>query len=179
MANHFLEASFQIRVTVAEATLLEECFETADIISSGFADIGHDELETATICYAARSDAFRAAFPERDGEEDPFADFLDLWSDPDFPSFDADLTIGKTDNDAARIAFVSGFQVDVEALATLIQTVCKSALPFGFEWAARCDRLRPGEFGGGYFVITDAEITGSSTGWLMQNALSAADAEAR
>lgn len=179
MANNFLEASFQIWMTAEEAAMLEECFETADIISSGFAGIDHEELEAAKICYAARSNAFRAAFPERDGEEDPFADFLDLWSDPDFPSFDADLTVGNTDDDAARVAFVSGCQVDVEALATLIQTVCKSALPFGFEWAARCDRLRPGEFGGGYFVITDTKISGGSTGWLMLNALSAAKAEAR
>lgn len=144
MANNFLEASFQIRVAVAEATLLAECFETTDMISSDFPGIDDEGLDAARICYEARSDAFRSAFPQQNNEEDPFAAFLRLWSDPDFPSFDADLSIGDTDDEAARMAFVSGYQVDVEALARLIQTVCKPALPFGFEWAARCDRLRPG-----------------------------------
>lgn len=178
MANNFLEASFQIRVTAAEAALLAECFETADSISSDFLGIDEEGLDAARICYAARSEAFRTAFPEQDDEEDPFAAFLDLWPDPDFPSFDADLSIGDTDNEVARMAFVSGYQIDVEALACLIQTVCKSALPFGFEWAARCDKLRPGEFGGGYLVITSTDISGGSTGWLMQKALEAARADA-
>ncbi|MGN7931785.1 hypothetical protein [Sphingopyxis sp. 22461] len=179
MANHFLEASFQIRVSAAEAALLAECFEAADIISSDFVGIDHEELDAAKICYAVRSDAFRTAFPKQDKEENPFATFLELWSDPDFPSFNADLSIGETDAGTALMALVSGYQVDVEALACLIQTVCKSALPFAFEWAARCDRLRPGEFGGGYFVITETDISGGSTGWLMQLALEAAQADIR
>lgn len=167
MTNVRQEAAFVIPVTPREAALLEECFETAEEIETGFASFGMDTLEAARACYAACSNAFRAAFPAQDGENDPFAEFLTLWSDPGYPRFDADLSIDKADDADVMAAFVSGQQIDAEALASLIQKICKSALPFGFEWSRSADRMRPGEFGGGYFVITDKEILGGSTHWLM------------
>lgn len=171
MANNYLETAFNIAVTPEEAALLEECFATAGEISSGFASVPQDEMNAAKACYAARSETFRTVFPLMVGEEDPFASFLALWSDPDFPDFDAGLSINDNPDSKEKIAFISGQQADVSALASLIQKVCKSALPYCFEWAAVCDKLRPGELGGGYFVITDTEILGGSTHWLMQETL--------
>ena len=67
----------------------------------------------------------------------------------------------------AAVADISGQQADVFALASLIQKVCRSALPFGFEWAAVSTKLRPGELGGGYLVVTETDVLGGSTHWLM------------
>lgn len=171
MANNYLETAFTISVTPEEAALLEECFATAGEICNGFLSAPQHELDAAKACYAACSGAFRTIFPPVDGEEDPFTSFLALWSHPDFPDFDADLNINGDPDGKGQIAFISGHQADVSALASLIQKVCTSALPYGFEWATVCDKLRPGQFGGGYLVITDTEILGGSTRWLMQETL--------
>src|SRR3546814_2014357 len=74
-------------------------------------------------------------------------------------------------DDTGLVAFIRGHEADVEALASLIQKVCKSALPFGFEWASTCDKFRPGQHGGGYFVITGTEILGASTREMMDETL--------
>ncbi|OHT21604.1 hypothetical protein [Edaphosphingomonas haloaromaticamans] len=171
MANTYLETAFNVPVTPEEAALLEECFATAAEISAGFASIPQEELEAAKTCYASRSGLFRATFPPRADEDDPFATFLGLWSDPDFPCFDADLTVTAEPGGKGQVAYIHGHEVDVSALASLIQKVCKSALPFGFEWALVTDQDRPGGFGGGYFVVTETEILGGSTHWLMHETL--------
>jgi len=171
MANTYLETAFNVQVTPDEAALLEECFETAAEISAGFASIPQEELEAAKSCYASRTSLFRATFPPQGDEADPFASFLGFWSDPDFPCFDADLSIKDGADGKGQIAFIHGHEADVSALASLIQKVCRSALPFGFEWALVTDRDRPGGFGGGYFVVTETEILGGSTHWLMQETL--------
>jgi hypothetical protein len=171
MSNNYIETAFNVPVTPDEASLLQECFAAAADLSDGFSCLPLEKMDAAKACYAARSEDFRAVFPERDGEQDPFTTFLELWSDPNFPSFDADLSIRTLPDGKGPVAFISGQQVDVFALASLIQKVCKSALPFGFEWAAVSTKLRPGELGGGYLVITDAEVLGGSTRWLMAEAL--------
>jgi hypothetical protein len=35
------------------------------------------------------------------------------------------------------------------------------------------DRLKPGEFGGGYYVVKADDIIGAGTNWLMREALNA------
>lgn len=171
MANTYLETAFNLPVTADEAALLEECFETAAEISAGYASIPQEELEAAGSFYASRSSLFRATFPPQPGNDDPFVTFRVLWSDPDFPCLDADLTINEDPVGKGQLAYVHGHEVDVSALASLIQKVCKSALPFGFEWALVTDQDRPGGFGGGYYVVTETEILGGSTRWLMKETL--------
>src|SRR3546814_20589423 len=123
-----------------------------------------------SLC-AVCSDAFRKTFPKQDQEENPFASFLELWLDPDVPTFDADITIDEERDDTGLVAFIRGHEADVQAIASLIQKVCKSALPFGFEWASTCDTFRPGQQGGGSFLISDKQITGPSTPALMDETL--------
>ncbi len=171
MSNNYIETAFIVPVTLGEASLLEECFEAAADISGRFPFLPLEEMDAAKACYAACSDGFKATFPERDDEEDLFANFLELWTDPDFPCFGADLSIDSPSDGKGPVAFIRGQEADVSALASLIQKVCKSALPFGFEWAAVSSKPRPGELGGGYLVITDTEIIGGSTHWLMTEAL--------
>ncbi|MBO9579507.1 MAG: hypothetical protein J7498_01285 [Sphingobium sp.] len=174
MANTYVRTAFKIPVTTEEAELLEECFEVAAEIDCC---IRGEELDEARAYYDERSAGFRAAFPIHPDESDPFAAFLDLWDDPDFPQFDADLSIGAADDSPGAVALISGHQIDVRAVANLIQKACPSALPFGFQWAYYCDRLAPNEHGGGYFVITGTDIIGGSTGWLMNEVLQSLEAK--
>jgi hypothetical protein len=171
MADHFITTSFEITITSDEASLLTECFDVADIIFSDFPDYPEAGLDTAKACFDERSAAFKATFPPLPEEEDPFAGFLQLWFDPEFPTFDATLSIGDDSDSEKRVALLRGECVDVFALAGVIQKVCVSALPFGFEWAQTCSRTIPRMFGGGYFVISTNTLQGGSTGHLMRLAL--------
>src|SRR3546814_1803416 len=80
-----------------------------------------------------------------------------------FRSLSFSLQVDPSDGSVRCKVWFYGDQVDVETAALLIQATAKSALPFGFEYALDCDRLRPGEFGGGYVVIREdgLEFAGS------------------
>ena len=171
MANHSVETAFNVPVTPDEATLLEECFLTAEDICNDFPTVPLEGLEAARACYATRSNTFRTLFPEQDDEDDPFASFLGLWSDPEFPSFGTDITVEEAPDGSGLVAFIRGHEADIDALAMLIQKVCTSALPFGFEWASTCDHFRPNQHGGGYLVITGSEIVGNSTRSMIETAM--------
>lgn len=171
MANHYLQTAFAIPLMPQEAILLKECFAVSTQLSSDFAELPSSGMKAVKTYYASLSEAFRNTFPNKQEEEDPFADFLDLWSDPGFPEFDADIIIQGDPEAKAQFAFISGHEVDVPALASLIQKVCKSALPFGFQWAEVTDKDVAGGFGGGYYVVTDTGIIGGSTRWLMEETL--------
>lgn len=172
MANDFLQTAFAIPVMPDEAALLEECFTVAAELSSDFAELPIDGMHTVKAYYASRSEAFRTTFPKKPEEEDPFAGFFDLWSDPGFLGFYADLSIRGDPDGRAQFAFISGDDVDVHSIASLIQTVCKSALPFGFQWAEGNEEDDgSGSFAGGYYVISDAGIFGGPTRCLMNETL--------
>lgn len=174
MANYYLQTVFSVPVTAEEAALLEESFAVSVHVSNVLAELPDGREDAVNTYYGSLSEAFRTTFPEKQddgGHFAPFATFLELWSDPCLPVFEADLSI-RTDSEGKHpFALVSGHEVDVHALASLIQKVCKSALPFGFQWADVADKNVPGAFGGGYYVITDREIFGGSTSWLMDETL--------
>ena len=81
MTNDFLRTAFAIPVLPQEAVLLEECFAVAAELSSDFAELPIDGMQTVKAYYASRSDAFKTSFPQKLDEDDPFAGFFDLWSD--------------------------------------------------------------------------------------------------
>lgn len=172
MAHDFLQTAFAIPVMPQEAALLEECFAVAAELSSDFAELPIDGMQTVKAYYASRSEAFKITFPEKPDEQDPFAGFFDLWSDPGFLGFYADLSIRGDPESKARFAFISGEDADVHSIASLIQKVCKSALPFGFQWAEGNEEDDgSGSFAGGYYVISETGIFGGPTGWLMKETL--------
>lgn len=152
MANNYLKASFTIAVTSGEADLIEQAFAASETL----ADLD-EEADSRTNAYGELGDAFAAAFPPRDG--DPFGSFLDLFVDPAYPTFDCDLQRLDTNQAGQAILLFSGDQFATDAVAHLLFATAKSALPFGFEFALDCDRLRPGEFGGGYVAITAQGVT--------------------
>lgn len=171
MANHFTKASFVLAVTPAEAEVLRLVPEAVDSLDDA-------DLEPAerTARFAALGPAFADAFPP--SADDPFDGFLGLFSDPDYPRLGFTLQVDPPGATDTVKVWIHGEQVDIEAAAALIQAAAKSALPFGFEYALDCDRMRPGEFGGGFVVIRedDIEFSGSARG--LERALSRRPGEA-
>lgn len=163
MSNSYTKAAFGLVVTAAEADLLRRVAAAIEMI--GDADIGIDTLETH---YATVGADFAALFPRT--EFSPFDGLLDLFPDENYPMLDFDIDIGEPDAAGKVIVFLSGEQFGIETAANLIQRCARSALPFGFEWASDHDRLRAGEFGGGYVFITEAAIVYDSTGRMLDRA---------
>jgi len=158
MANHYLKLAFILNPTPEEISLLDECYALS---------LELDELDESEHSprYEQMSEAFKSTFPSTlDQSTNAFHAFLDLFGDRDFPTFDCDH-FGVTDGNGYLI---SGTQADPHAIASLIQKCAPSVLPFGFEWSQDCDRLRPGDLGGGYYIVTNDNIIGGSTHWLMQ-----------
>lgn len=151
MANHFVKASFTLRVTHREAGVLRQIEDALAIFEDGDLEPGE-----RAIRFAALGDDFAAYFPP--SESDPLDGFLSLFSDPDFPRFGCTLQVDPPGDGDSATVWIHGDQIDIEATAALIQAAATSALPFGFEYALDCDRMRPGEFGGGYVVIRDDDI---------------------
>lgn len=164
MANHYVKASFMLTVTDAEAAVLARIDEAIEIVSDP--DIEDDER---TAAFGTLGEAFAATFPPT--EADIFGGFLAIFSDPAFPGLGLSLHIDPSDDSGKRQASLYGDQVDIEATAALIQAVAKSALPFGFEYCLDCDRLRPGQFGGGYVVIREAALEFGGSARSLQRAL--------
>ncbi|QPI75517.1 hypothetical protein [Sphingobium sp. Cam5-1] len=158
MANHFVKASFMLAVTRAEAEIFRLIDDAIDAVGNPSLDASRSDR------FAALGPAFAACFPP--SPDDPFNGFLELFSDPDYPRLGFTVQIDPPGGTGEASVWMHGDQVDIEAAAALIQCVAKSALPYGFEYALDCDRMRPGEFGGGYVVITrdDIEFGGSAQG---------------
>ncbi|PTD15894.1 hypothetical protein CV103_21430 [Sphingomonas fennica] len=165
MANHFTKASFTLAVTAAEAEVVRRVDDAIDAL-----DDASLEPEQRAARFAALGPAFAASFAPTDA--DPFSGFVGIFPDPDYPRLGFTLQVDSAGADDRVGVWIHGDQVDIEAAAGLIQAAAKSALPFGFEYALDCDRMRPCEFGGGFVVIRadDIEFGGSARG--LEKALS-------
>lgn len=159
MANHFVKASFMLCVTRTEAEILRQIDDAIDAV-------GDPSLEDAARVerFATLGPDFATVFPP--AATDPFDGFLAIFTDPDHPRLGFTLQIDPPGAPGEASVWIHGDQIDIEVAAALIQSVAKSALPYGFEYALDCDRMRPGEFGGGYVVIRedDIEYGGSARG---------------
>ena len=159
MANHFTKASFTFVVTPAEADILRLIDDAIEVL-----DDASLEPDGRAAQFSELGPAFAACFPPADA--DPFSGFLEIFSDPDYPRLGFTLQVDPPDTGDTVDVWIHGDQVDIEAAAAPIQATARSALPFGFEYALDCDRMRPGEFGGGFVVIRedDIEFGGSARG---------------
>lgn len=153
MSNSYVHASFAITVTAAEAEALADVARAVEAIEDAAGDPAIDLAGR----YDALSPAFRAAFPAE--AENPFGSFIAVFSDPDYPVLGFAIEALERRPDCRTDIVLSGDQFGVEEAANLLFAICKSALPFGFEYALTCDRLRPGEFGGGFVVVTPDGIS--------------------
>jgi hypothetical protein len=159
MADHYCRASFSIIVTAAEAALMDE------VLTLDLDDLTPSELDGF---YQLRSPEFREAFPGT--TEDPFAGLRALFTDPQ--DLSSCCTMQQEDAACGGVALaIYGDNVDIEALANLLHIVCRSAHPFGFCFSYGCSKLRAGEFGGGYAIVTSAAVTLRDTDSELQRAL--------
>jgi hypothetical protein len=166
MANTYIKASFVIAVTPGEADLLNKACEAAAQI----ADNTIDESNQAER-FADFGSEFAEAFPPTD--DDPFSGFLAIFDDPNYPQIDCQIEIEEMDGGQCE-ALLYGEQINIDAVAQLIFRVCKSALPTGFEYAIDCERLRPGELGGGFVAITENGIEHHGTSAMLGRAMARA-----
>lgn len=151
MANHYIKASFTLNVTQDEAEVLRRVEDALAIVENRDLDRAAQEHG-----YQALGEGFAACFPAT--EADVFASFLEIFSDSDHPHPGFSLVIDPPNPKGECTVWIHGEQIDVEAAANLIQIMARSALPFGFEYSFDCDRLRVGEFGGGFVAIFDDHI---------------------
>lgn len=153
MSNCYVHASFAVTVTAAEAEALADVTRAIEALDDAAGDPAIDLAGR----YEALSPAFRAAFPAEAGN--PFGCFCAVFSDPDYPVLGFTIEALEAQADGRTDLVLSGEQFGVEEAANLLFAICKSALPFGFEYALTCDRLRPGEFGGGFVVVAADRVT--------------------
>lgn len=171
MANSYTKAAFGLTVTAAEAALLAKAIEAAAYLADG-----DDEPAARAARFAEFGAEFAAAFPPSD--EDVFDGFLALFDDADYPYLGCDIDIGEADAAGRVEVYFCGEQFDVGVAAELLFRVCRSVLPFGFDYAFDCDRLRTGEFGGGYVLVTEAQVHFNTTATLLDRALARAHGDA-
>lgn len=164
MSNSYTKAAFGVVVTAGEAQMLNRVIGAIEMI--GNPSVGLDTLEAHYLGLGAD---FAALFPRT--ELNPFDGLLDLFPDSRHPYLDFDVDIGTPDDSGQAIVYFSGEQFDAETAANLIQRCARSALPYGFEYASDCDKLRAGEFGGGYVVITEDTREFGHTSQLVDRAI--------
>ncbi|AOF98500.1 hypothetical protein [Sphingobium sp. RAC03] len=167
MSNSYTKAAFAITVTDAEAVILRLVVQAVDIVADP--NLTLSELESQ---FLTMGPDFAAIFPRT--EDSPFDGLLDIFSDINHPSLDFDLDVGPSDGSGHVSLYLSGEQFDVETAARLLHRTARSALPFGFEYSFDHDKLRCGEFGGGYAALTEAGIEYGSTSDLLARSLARA-----
>ena len=163
MANSYTKAAFCILMSPADVTILSAATRAIDILEGDSTD------EDLTLSFDALGIAFHTAFPAK-GDND-FGSFLEIFDEPDHPTFGCDIDIEEPDKEGRCAVTFSGEQVEIEPVARLIFTACKSALPCAFEWSHGSDRLRVGEFGGGCVVITASGIAYHNTRDILDRAI--------
>lgn len=163
MANNYIHAAFAVTVTASEAELIAAVETAIDAIE------GDLQGEARREAYDALGPAFAEAFPPT--SDDPFSGLMPIFPDEDFPCLDATITIADGHDDGTRIVHFSGDQFGIEQVANLLFACAKSALPFGFEYAYTCDKLRNDEFGGGAVIIKSDGIDYHSTHTIVRDAI--------
>ena len=164
MSNSYVKAAFALVMSSTDADVVTAALTAADLLDGGEDD---GDLRQA---FHDLGPAFAAAFPPKG--RSGFDTFLELFDDPDFPSFGCRVDIGEGNEDGTCEVVFSGEEFGAEQVAGLIFTACKSALPCAFAWSYDCDRLRVGKFGGGCVVITNAGIDYHTTTGIIDRALS-------
>lgn len=164
MADYFISGSFAFHCTQLERALLEEVFAAASDLMDD-CDPGEPTL------------ALGAILPPTD-PADCWSGLRDLFSDPRFPAFGADIA-GASDADAPGMSTVcihGSFDFQAEPIANLIVRCCRTTLqarPIGFQWAETCSKPRIDEFGGGWCAIFADGVQIQSTSEALSAALAA------
>jgi len=152
MADYFTTAAFTLVVDAEEAKLLDEVIEIAEQLGEVFSSA------EANALYAGASERFQAHFPKSDPDR-PFAALLAIFEDPTFPSLDTLIWHVPVEGQPGKhTVHVEGENVNVFAVARLLQKVCPSGLPFRFGWAHTALPMRVDAYGGGYLEVSAERI---------------------
>ena len=150
MADHYVQGSFAFTCTARESALIEEAWQHA---SDLLADLAPGEP----------SAEFLAAFMPTD-LANPFNGLLEIFDDPDFPDFGAEIEIAGAAQCIVAIYGTTDFQPG--PIAELIRRCYQESLevaPVGFVWCYGCSRPRRDSFGGGWCAIFADHVEFAST----------------
>jgi len=150
MADHYVQASFAFTCTARESALIEEAWQHASDLLGDFAP-GEPSAE------------FLAAFMPTD-LANPFNGLLEIFDDPDFPHFGAEIEIAGAAE--SIVAFYGTTYFQPGPIAELIRRCCQESLkiaPVGFDWSYGCSRPRRDSFGGGWCTIFADHVEFAST----------------
>jgi hypothetical protein len=151
MSNCYITTCFAFSLTALEAGLLQEALELQEALNDNC------DSDIALANWNDASAEFRNRFPPTD-DSDPISGFLSIFSDANFPCFDADFDIAETDDRDKFNIRVFGTQFDPEAVANLLVRIASPGLPITATWAETSDRNRVDEYSGGGFRIEDGRI---------------------
>ncbi|MDX3911033.1 MAG: hypothetical protein QHC67_14610 [Sphingobium sp.] len=163
MSNSYVKAAFSLFMSAEDAAMVAKALRASELLTDNLSD---PDLK---LSFDALGHDFITLFPAKGPNH--FGSFIRLFDDPAYPTFDCEIAIGEPDScDVCEVTF-SGNQFGIESVARLIHTACRAALPCGFEWAYTGDKLRCGEHGGGYVVITGDGPAFRTTSTLLREAL--------
>jgi hypothetical protein len=149
MANDYVQAAFIVSLTHDEAHILTEVIHAVEIL-----DDLSEHPNRCAAAYAQFSADFQATFPP--SQDNPFGSFLACFDDSNFIILDCDITIGRDDG-VHYTGLFTGANLDPGTLGNILARTCKSAQPFGFEYACTSDKMRPGSVSGGYVFIANGK----------------------
>ncbi len=140
MADYYVQGSFSFTCTAAESALIEEAWQHAANLGD---KAGPSEAPAEIL----------ASFPPTD-LGNPFNGLLEIFDDPNFPTFGAEIEISGAGTCLVTIFGDTDFQPDT--IAALVQRCCRQTLseaPIGFEWSYSCSRPRADGIDGGWCAI--------------------------
>lgn len=150
MSNCQINTAFAFTVTAAEANLINEAIRANDYINDETTSV--ENIEARIDAWEKLSTEFRTIFQSSD-PDDPFAEFIKIYDDPQWPEFDTDITIAKDANGQLVLTGQSD-QFPADTIANLFERTLSTSLPITIKYCYDLDKFRPGNFGGGGFTIT-------------------------
>lgn len=151
MSNVYTKTSFAFVLQAAEASLLREALVLAAALDGSPSD------EEMVQAWDITSQTFKDRFPPRSPDE-PLSGFLAIFSDPDFPSFDAMIIVPPDDGGEGYEIAITSDQFDPETIANLLVAIVETNATITATWAETADRKRPDHFSGGGFRIEGGRI---------------------
>ncbi|NJM50187.1 MAG: hypothetical protein HC843_04330 [Sphingomonadales bacterium] len=152
MANTYCSTATDLYITEGEKALLEEILTATEIAT--------EDSQTQLDFLALASPAFHK-FVDNIDPDNPLGDLANKFEDNDNLDPGADFKFEH--NSDKLIVQIYGDQANPENIVTILRLALTESLPVGIEWSFSCDKLRPGEFGGGAAVINADKVIWSST----------------
>lgn len=146
MTNIYIKTAFSFTLNAAETSRLRVAMKIQQLLDS---DAAETEIHSH---WQGTPDDFRNRFPTPTAS-DPIGGFLAIFSDIDFPVFDADFVIDEPDENGNCRINVTADQFDPTTIANLLKAILDPDSSLYATWSESADRYRPDHFSGGGFRI--------------------------